>query len=66
MAFYTDDPVMDAERYIAEQDAEIEKLPECCECGCKIQDEHCYEINGEYICEECLKDNHRKNVEDLI
>ena len=64
--YYTDDPVKDAERYIAEQEAELEKLPECCECGYKIQDDYCYEISDEYICEDCLKSNHRKSVDYLI
>lgn len=48
-----------------EQEAMLDNLPECAECGCKIQDEYLYEINDEYICEECLKDNHRKLVEDV-
>lgn len=50
----------------AEQAAWLEKMPECSECGEKIQDESCYEVNGEYICEQCMKDNHRKSTEDLI
>ena len=37
-----------------------------CECGEKIQDDHCFEINGEYVCERCLIDNHRKYTEDLV
>ena len=53
-------------RHDAEQEAELNKLPECCECGEKIQSEHCYEINGEYLCPVCLVDNHRKAVEDIV
>ena len=63
---WTDDPVADFERYDAEQQAKLEKLPICCECDHPIQDEHCFEINDEYICEECLIDNHRKRVEDIV
>lgn len=54
MAFYTDDPIMDAERYIAEQDAELDKLPRCCDCDEPIQQEYAVYINDEYICDECL------------
>jgi formylmethanofuran dehydrogenase subunit E len=64
--YWTDDPVADFNRYEAEQARMLERLPKCSECGEPIQDEDCYEFNDELICEECLKDNHRKQVEDLI
>lgn len=62
---WTDDPIADFERYDAEQQAQLDKLPVCCECDEPIQGEYCYEINGEYICEECLEYNHRKDVDAL-
>lgn len=52
--------------YDAEQQTALESLPECCECGEHIQDEYCFEFEGEYICEKCLNENHRKPVEDCI
>ena len=64
--FYSDDPLADFERYDAEQQAKLDKLPCCCECDEPIQSEACYEINGELICEECLENNHKKWVEDFI
>lgn len=63
--FYTDNPIADAERHFAQQEKELERLPECYECGKPIQEEHCFEINGEHICERCLNDNHRVCTEDL-
>ena len=67
MSFYrTDNPVADAERYAAEQEKALDKLPVCYECGEHIQTEKCYEINGEVICPDCLEWNHEKNVEDYI
>lgn len=42
----------------------LDSLPVCDECGEPIQTEECYEINGEVICPECLRNNHRKRVED--
>jgi formylmethanofuran dehydrogenase subunit E len=50
----------------AMQEKRLAELPECCECGERIQDEYCFEINGEYICEQCLNDNHRKYTEDVM
>lgn len=64
--FYTDNPILDAERYYAEREEEVERLPECSECGQPIQDEHCYEINDEYICEKCLVENHKKYTDDYV
>ncbi len=55
---WTDDPVADAERYFAEQDEELEKLPKCCECGEPIQTDTYYEFDGDLYCEDCM-DNHR-------
>lgn len=54
------------ESHDAEQKAELDKLPCCCECDEPIQSETCYEINGELICEECLENNHKKWVEDYV
>ena len=50
----------------ARQQDELERLPVCCECDERIQDEYCFEFEGEYICKKCLKENHRKSVEDCI
>lgn len=44
----------------------LSKLPVCDECGHHIQDEHCYCINGNYICEDCLNDRYRVCVDDII
>lgn len=65
--YYTDDPLRDFARHDAEQQAELDRLPECAECGKPIQSEKCYErIDGELICEECLENNHMHWVEDYI
>lgn len=63
---WTDDPVRDYDRYQEEQDEYNEKLPVCSMCDKHITDDHLYDINDEVICEKCLKDNFRKNVEDYI
>lgn len=60
---FTDDPISDFERHDAEQQAKLDKLPRCSICDVPIQDDYYYEINDECICEECLNDNFRKDVE---
>lgn len=62
---FTDNPIADFDRYCNEQQKELDRLPECCECGEKIMDEYCFEVNGEYICERCMEE-HKKSVETLI
>lgn len=64
--YFTDDPVKDHDRYQEEKDNQLQKLPKCSYCDEHIQDEHFYEINDEVICEECLKDNFRKSVDDYV
>lgn len=66
MMYFTDDPLRDFERYDAEQQDMLDKLPKCSECDESIQDTQCYEINGEYICDDCMCRNHRKWVEDIV
>ena len=50
-------------RHDAEQEAELQKLPKCDKCGKPIQDDYCYDIEGECICEKCLNKHYRKSVE---
>ena len=50
----------------ARQQRELDKLPKCCECDQPIQDDECYEINGELVCPQCLEDNHRKRTDDYV
>jgi hypothetical protein len=58
--------VADFHRYDAARQSELDKLPRCCECDLPILDEECYEFDGELICPECLKDNHRKRTDDYV
>lgn len=50
----------------AEQQAELDRLPRCSECGEAIQDEYAYYINGEWIHEKCMNENYRKEVSDYV
>lgn len=53
--YYTDNPILDAERHQAAQDKLLEALPVCADCDNPIQDEEAYYINGEWICENCME-----------
>lgn len=66
MVLRTEDPVADFDRWDTEQNRRLESLPECADCGEPIQDDHCYEYNGEYICPRCNEDLHRKEVGDCV
>ena len=52
---YSDDPVADFNRYDAEQQKKLEKLPICHECGEHIQQENAVMIYGEWFCDHCLE-----------
>lgn len=64
--FYTDDPLADFHRHDAEREEALELLPVCSECMQHIQDEFCFEINDEPICENCMVENYRKHTTDLM
>ena len=64
--YYTNDPHADFLNWDSDNQDYIEKLPECDYCGSKIQDEFLYCINDEIICEDCLNDHFRKDVDDYV
>ena len=66
MAYRTDNPVLDAERYYGDQDEALEKLPECSHCGHPIQDDYLFDVNGKLFCKECMWENFKKNIEGYI
>ena len=54
------------DRYDAERQREMDKLPKCDYCGKTIMDDYLYDFDGDLICEDCLNDNFRKRVEDYV
>ena len=63
--YRTDDPCADYDRFDAEREAALELLPVCCECGERIEDDFCFQINDEIICEDCME-QYRKFTTDLM
>ena len=63
MFIMTDDPYKDFDRWDAEQERQLAKLPKCDDCGEPIQDEHYFHIHGEILCEDCMNDRYRRDVD---
>lgn len=61
--FYSDDPVRDFERHDREQQRRLGQLPKCDKCHKPIQDEYLFDIYGEILCEKCVIDKFRKDVD---
>ena len=62
---YTDNPIADFNRWDAEQQTQLDRLPHCAYCGEPIQDEFCYYINDETICPDCME-CYRRSVDDCV
>lgn len=54
------------ERYDAEQERQLQKLPVCSYCGGPVLDDFLYLINDEIICICCLNDHFRKDVDEYV
>ncbi len=53
---WTNDPVADFERYDAEQERKLARLPLCSCCKEPIQQEKAVWYNDQWCCEECESD----------
>lgn len=49
-----------------ERERRLAMLPICEKCHERIQDEDYYDVDGEILCEGCMKRKYRKFTEDLI
>lgn len=64
--YHTDDPIADFNRWDAERAEKESRLPLCCYCDQRVQDDYFYLINDEVVCEECLNNYFRHSAEDNI
>lgn len=48
-----------------EKEMELQKLPVCCYCEERIQQDTFFLINDEIICEDCMDSYFRKAVDDF-
>lgn len=63
---YTDDPLLDFDRWDRTQSKRLKQLPVCADCGDAVQDDHYYLINDVVICPACMESGYRKDVDDYI
>lgn len=63
---FTDDPLLDFDRWDGAQSKRLKQLPVCADCGEAVQDDHYYLINDSVICPDCMESGYRKEVEDYI
>lgn len=70
MCYRTDDPIADAARYGRDQDEYLRKRPKCARCKVRIEDDHFFDMDGAYICKECIDDylfdNYRVRTSDYM
>lgn len=64
--YFTNNPIADAERYAAEQEEELEKLPICECCGEPIQQEKAIYYNDQWCCEYCEHDFWQNIRDDFL
>mgnify|MGYP002509326562 CR=1 FL=1 len=60
---YTDNPLDDFHRHDAKQQAWLDRLPKCENCGHPIQQEKAVKIKGFFYCDDCLDDDMRVSIE---
>lgn len=63
---YAPDNYSQWEEHEGQAEARLARRPVCYECGEHIQDDECWEMNGELICTDCLETNHKKHTEDYM
>lgn len=63
---YTDNPARDWDRHCERQDRQAKRLPRCSYCKGHIYDDCFYEINDDFVCEECLNEHFARNTADYF
>lgn len=63
---WSDDPVRDFMRHDKKKEEWRESRPICDHCKKHIQDEHFYDIGGEYVCPSCLEDHYGRSTDDYM
>ena len=64
MYFRHGDPEADFDRLDAELARYEARLPKCERCKHTIYDDDYYDVDGEILCEECLKEKYGKSCHD--
>ena len=48
-----------------EQEEWLRSRPKCSECKEHIQEDYCFNVDGEILCEDCMNDKYRVCTEDV-
>lgn len=64
--FRTGDPEADFLRQDMEQAMREARLPICDNCKERIHDDDYYDVEGEILCEDCMKEKYRRSTEDHV
>ena len=62
MKYRTNNPEADLDRWLADQDEYLKKLPKCTECDEPIQQDDAVCLHGKWYCDHCLKEM-RESIE---
>lgn len=62
--FRKGDPLDDFARQDMEQARYEARLPVCEDCNSRITDDDYYEVDGEILCEKCMKERYQKSTDD--
>ena len=53
-------------RWDAERERTLAKLPKCGYCGNPITEDYFYLVGRTFVCESCLKKEHRQYTDDYV
>lgn len=59
---WTDDPLADFHRYDRAQEQALSLLPKCSRCRLRIQSQYCYEVDDEYVCDDCITEEDKEDA----
>lgn len=60
--YWTDDPLADFHRHDRAQAQAQARLPKCNRCRERIQSEYCYEVEDEYVCDDCITEEDKEDA----
>ena len=49
-----------------DRESQLSLLPVCDRCHDRIQDKDYYDVDGEILCENCMKKKYRRFTDDLL